>query len=164
MVNCEMERRMPSSRRAQVPGGLRVKKTVSPFVFAILLAASPLALPLGFGPSARAATGPYIFDLLKKPAYRAAWRRMLKGRRAPLWVRQVSGPGGPSKIVRIGGQAYRLADVCKAHDCGDNQFRVLFSRNGKQAWGAMKVAGRKIRYFGRPSTGLRRYLAAAFRR
>jgi len=136
-----------------------VKDTFSVLGFVFLIGLMPVSMP-----SAQPAKGPYIFDLLKKPAYRTAWQKMLRGRRAPGWVRDVSGPGGPSTIVRIGGRTYRLADVCKAHDCGDNQFRVLFSRGGKRAWGAMSVAGRKIRYYGRPSASLRRYLAAAFRR
>lgn len=142
-----------------------MKKLLFALALSVALAGLTSALPLASSTAqAQSNKNPYIFDLLKKPAYQAAWRTMLRGRRAPLWVRQASGPSGPSTIVQIDGRRYRLADVCKAHDCGDNQFRVLFSRGGKRAWGAMQVAGRKIRYYGRPSASLRRALAAAFRR
>jgi len=128
----------------------------------LTMIAVSLTLPGGDIAEARSKR-PYLFDLLKNPTYKRSWARMVRSPRAPAWVAGVAGPASPSRLVRIGNRTYRLADVCKAHDCGDNQFRVLFSRGGKQAWGALKVAGRKIRFYGRPDRAKRQVLVRAFR-
>ncbi len=100
-------------------------------------------LLIGAAPAAHAADpdGPYLFDLLKKPAYLAAWKAMLAGEQVPAWVSQYAktfdGPSTPSITVQVGGLAYTLGYVCKAHDCGDNQLHVLFAPAGKQAWGLL---------------------------
>jgi len=122
------------------------------------------ALLLSF--AANAADGDYLFDLIKKPAYRSAWAAMVGGKTRPKWAMQfhkhMNAVAGPATSVTVSGQLYELADICKPHDCGDNQFRVLFLPGGEQAWGALKVAGRPIRFFGDPSPALRNALVAAF--
>jgi hypothetical protein len=94
--------------------------------------------------------GPYLFDLMKQPAYRAAWSGMLAGETVPAWVegyaKTLDGPATPSLDISVGDEAYTLAFTCKAHDCGDNQLYVLFSRGGAKGlgsaahWHATKMA------------------------
>ncbi len=118
-------------------------------VLAVLLLAAPAAYA--------ADDGPYLFDLLKQPAYLASWKAMLKGEQVPAWVasyaKTFDGPSSPSKTVTVGGQAYMLGWVCKAHDCGDNQLHVLFAPQGKQAWGLL-VSGSNQKWLGRPDAGI----------
>ncbi|HZP09520.1 Ivy family c-type lysozyme inhibitor [Methyloceanibacter sp.] len=118
-------------------------------VLAVLLLAAPAAYA--------GDDGPYLFDLLKQPAYLASWKAMLKGEQVPAWVasyaKTFDGPSSPSKTVTVGGQAYMLGWVCKAHDCGDNQLHVLFAPQGKQAWGLL-VSGSNQKWLGRPDAGI----------
>jgi hypothetical protein len=98
-------------------------------------------------PGFAAEDGPYLFDLLKQPPYLAAWNGMLKGASLPGWVKSYAksfdGPSAPSKTVTVGGKAYTLGWVCKAHDCGDNQLHVLFAPRANQAWGLLTTSGRQ---------------------
>lgn len=116
-----------------------------------------LALLFCAAPAFAAEDGPYLFDLLKKPAYLAAWNGMLKGETVPGWVKNYSrtfdGPSSPSKTVSVGGQPHTLAWVCKAHDCGDNQLYVLFAPDAAQAWGLLKTAGPQ-KWLGAPDAAI----------
>lgn len=131
--------------------------------------ARALVIPIAFAActSAKGAEGPYLFDLMKKPAYRMAWDGMLKGAKPPAWIsvfrRTGNGVATPSTNTTIAGRNYELAHVCKPHDCGDNRFQVLFAAGGSQAWGALLEGGKQPRFFGGPSPeqrdALRRALA-----
>lgn len=104
--------------------------------------------------------GRYLNDLMKQPAYRDAWARML-GKLGPreAWLKadKLAGPGGPSTIVTAGGEIFERVDTCKRHDCGDNQFYALFSSDGKEALGVLIQPG-NIRFFGHPNEQQQRAL------
>jgi hypothetical protein len=128
---------------------MEVSMILRRLVVAVLLLAAPAAYA--------AADGPYLFDLLKQPAYLSAWKAMLAGESVPSWVSKYAktfdGPSSPSKTVTVGGEAYTLGWVCKAHDCGDNQLHVLFAPAGRQAWGLL-VTGSNQKWLGRPDAGI----------
>src|SRR4029450_3963644 len=85
--------------------------------------------------------GPILGDLMKLPAYRAAWVSMLAGATVPPWVedyaKTLDGPATPSIAVMVGDNAYTLGFTCQPNNCGDNQLYVLFSPNGAKAWGLL---------------------------
>ena len=60
-------------------------------VLAVLLLAAPAANALD--------KDPYLFDMLKEPAYLAAWKAMLAGEHVPSWVasyaKTFDGPSNP---------------------------------------------------------------------
>ena len=60
----------------------------------------------------------------------------------------------PAKTVQLGGKAYLLGYVCKAHDCGDNQLFVLFAPAGKQAWGLLLTGGSNEQWLGKPDASI----------
>ena len=97
--------------------------------------------------AAQRGEGPYLFDVLKKPTYLAAWKGILAGESVPDWVSHFAkifdAPATPSKSVAVGGETYRLAWVRKAHDCGDNQLNVLFLPGGKRGWGLLSDRGKE---------------------
>src|SRR6516165_5483177 len=97
--------------------------------------------------AAQGGEGPYLFDVLKKPTYLAAWKGILAGESVPDWVSHYAkifdAPATPSKSVAVGGETYRLAWVRKAYDCGDNQLNVLFLPGGKRAWGLLSDRGKE---------------------
>jgi hypothetical protein len=116
---------------------------------------------------ARAATGEYLFDTLKKPAYRASWDALFRGKRVPSWLARYSrtknGPATPGKTVTLRGVAYQASFVCKAHDCADNRFAVLFAPRGRKAWGLLLTHDTTQRFFGNPSPEMRAALVKAMR-
>ena len=124
--------------------------------------AGALALMLTAPASAQAPSGGgrYLHDMLKQPTYREAWTHML-GKLGPResWLKadKLTGPGGPSTIVTVGGQAFERVDTCKRHDCGNNQFYALFSPDGREALGVLVQPG-NIRFFGQPSEQQQRAL------
>ena len=96
-----------------------------------------------------------LFDFLDKPAYRASWNALFRGEKnVDPWLARYAktrnGPSSPGEIVELGGVPYQTANVCKAHDCGDNQFHVLFAPKGARAWGLLLTDLKKERFFGKP--------------
>lgn len=125
--------------------------------------APAIALALLLAPAALAQSpggGRYLPEILKQPAYREAWTRMV-GKLGPreAWLRadRLTGPGGPSTVVTVDGQSYERVDTCKRHDCGDNQFYALFATGGSEAVGVLVQPG-NIRFFGQPSEAQQRAL------
>ena len=128
------------------------------------LLATSLALAVLAG-AALAQQGPYLFDVLKKPAYRQSWNAMLAGSGAlPGWIgifsKTYNGVASPMTAVNAGGQAYEISNVCKPHDCGGNMLHVLFAPGGTQAWGLLENAGQKPRFIGSPDAAQQKALLA----
>ena len=102
------------------------------------------------------ADDPYLFDLLKEPAYRGAWDAMLKGEKnVPKWIvtfsKTYDGVASPATPIDVAGKSDLITSVCKPHDCGDNQLYVLFAPDGAKAWGMLVEGGDQTRWFGGPS-------------
>lgn len=95
----------------------------------------------------------YLFHVIKNPVYRAAWDALFKGEReVPSWLVEwadkSSGPTSPCGKAVVNDVEYVVHTVCKAHECGDNLFIVLFAPGGKQAWGVLITESE--RFFGNP--------------
>lgn len=114
--------------------------------------------------NASAADGDYLFDIIKKPAYRQGWNAIMSNAGAPQWLvtfgRGGNGVASPATSVTIDGARYELGHVCKPHDCGDNQFQVMFAPGGGKAWGLLQESG-KFRFFGNPSNAQQEALRKA---
>lgn len=121
----------------------------------VAIAMSAAALGVLFSPRpSPAQTAPYLFDLLKRPAFRNSFDALFANERnVAEWiiVFQKTGNGvcGPSKRVQAGGAVYLAADVCKPRDCGDNHLQVLFSENGSRATALLR-SPQGQRWFGTP--------------
>lgn len=107
-------------------------------------------------------TGPYLFDLLKRPQFRASFDGLFKGEQnVDAWVlefqRTGNGVADVSKRVPIDGRTYIGSTVCKPHDCGANQLHVLFTEDGAGA-SAVLVSPRGRRWFGNPTDAQRAVL------
>jgi hypothetical protein len=116
----------------------------------ILLAAAAYALPA-------AAADPFLFDVVKKPAYSRSLTSLLQGAGGmPNWTRNLVSPrgdyvGSPVDYVTVGGTRYELFNACKAHECDSSRVEVMFSPNGTQAWAGVYEAGKPITWLGAPS-------------
>lgn len=102
-------------------------------------AQAPRATPEASAASTADSTGPYLYELLKRPAYLKSWQALFSGEQdVPPWLAQYTKTGwveSPGKAITLNGQHYLIGTACKAHDCGDNQFYVLFAEDGLRAWG-----------------------------
>jgi len=105
-------------------------------------------------PAMAQTTGPYLPDVLKQPAYRAAWNKLIAGARVPAWLAGFSktydGVVTPAKTADVEGVAYQLFSVCKPHDCAGNMFEVMFSPGAATAKGALVDNNAAPRFFGAP--------------
>lgn len=123
-----------------------------------------LALVATLGPVS-AQQGIYLYDALKKPAYKASWDGMLRGQRVDRWLARYSrafdGPTVMLKEVSTGDGPRELGFVCKRHECGDNRFFVLFGNGGRRAVGVLAREGAPLRYLGAPTAAERTALDQA---
>lgn len=108
-------------------------------VWVVIVALGLLGAPAALAQPAQ----PYLFDLLKRPAFKASWDRLfLRNRNVDRWVHVFGGGGngvsGPAEPVAADGRQFLSTDVCKPHDCADNRLYVLFTADGSQAWAALR--------------------------
>ena len=130
-------------------------------IFAVLLLAASITLV-----SKSAVADEYLFDLLAKPEYSKSWNALIQNERSvDAWLAKYgktkNGPTSPGRTVKLNDGSYILNMVCKAHDCGDNKFYVLFSPNGTEAWGLLVTNGTTERFFGKPDEERKIALQAA---
>jgi hypothetical protein len=125
------------------------------FVIAVAIAA----------PSANSFAEPYLFDMLIKPIYLKSWNALFVGEKdIDSWLgryaKTKNGPATPGTSIQLGETVYQVNMVCKTHECGDNQFVVLFAPNGKKAWGLLLKGGKTERFFGNPDDEKKKTLRA----
>jgi hypothetical protein len=107
-------------------------------------------------PAMAAEPDPYLFDVIKKPAYAQTLRSLLdQAGNLPSWTREVRKSKGnyvasPAIHAAINGTAYEVFHACEPHECPDDQLAIMFAPNGTQAWGVLLQEG-AISYFGTPS-------------
>ncbi len=79
------------------------------------------------------ATSPSIFaaentfsDLIHTPEGSKALTALLSKQKVPNWVK-TGGVETPAKQVTLKGNTYQLYTVCQQHNCGNQQFALLYS-------------------------------------
>ena len=118
--------------------------------------------------AASAQEGPFLFDVLLKPAYRNGWEKLMKDvQPTPDWLMEFSktynGVAGPMKPTTIGGKTYELYFVCKPHDCAAKKFEVMFEAATKRAYGALGGASDQPAFYGAPNPAMQEALAKALK-
>jgi hypothetical protein len=99
---------------------------------------------------------PYLFDVVKKPAYAQTLKSLLdKAGKLPNWTREVRKTKGnyvasTATHVAVNGTAYDVFHACEPHECPENQLAIMFAPNGSQAWGVLFEEG-ILSYLGAPS-------------
>ncbi len=114
---------------------------------------------LNSGPALAGEDGPYLFEQLKKPAYRAAFNALFQGQhQLEPWlkgyIKTGNGVDVPSTSLVINGQAYSLHEVCQPHNCPGNVLYVLFTPEGGRAYALFTKDDGSHRFFGTPDAGL----------
>jgi len=99
------------------------------------LASSASSAAEGVRPDADvAAKGPYLFDLMQRPDFSAAFAKLSGAAELPDWTRQ-GGTSTPAQNVIVGGKSMLLASACKPHDCPTERIVLLYDENTHGLWG-----------------------------
>ncbi|HEY4943947.1 MAG TPA: Ivy family c-type lysozyme inhibitor [Rhizomicrobium sp.] len=111
---------------------------------------------------------PYLYEQLRKPAYKATFLALFMGQPdTPPWVTEyiaaLGGVEAPGKVVTIMGSEYEFYNVCQPHNCGDNHMYVLFTRDAAQAWAMSMENSANQRFFGNPDEVKQAFLSTADR-
>lgn len=133
---------------------------------------SPIPLLLSFAiasavavTSGRTFAEPYLFEVLIKPTYYKSWNALFAGENdidswLETYAKTKNGVATPGTVIQLGEAGYQINMVCKARDCGHNQFFVLFASNGTKAWGLLLKDGKTERFFGGPDEEKKQALRA----
>ncbi|WP_342650468.1 Ivy family c-type lysozyme inhibitor [Pseudomonas sp. REB1044] len=108
----------------------------------------------------------YLPDLVQKAPYKAAYAKMLM---LPEWISQAKGTASPLRKVKLGDDTVLVGNVCKPHDCKDNQLVVVFNAKGTQSWGLLATredsdGAFEKHYLGSPNEAVRALLETTFER
>jgi hypothetical protein len=108
-------------------------------------------------PAPAKTTGPYFFDVIKKPAYaRASISLLDHAGKLPSSIREVlRGKGSynsePAMPTVIDGTTYETFSICFTEfSCNNTSMVVMFAPNGTRAWGLLLQEG-AMSYLGAPS-------------
>ncbi|MGF6147519.1 Inhibitor of vertebrate lysozyme precursor [Kingella potus] len=73
----------------------------------------------------------YLFDLLKKPAYRKVWRSQIvphTPKKHGYWIKNANGPTAPEEPVSVEGRRYLASTLCEPHNCISNTLYILINK------------------------------------
>ncbi|WNL47762.1 Ivy family c-type lysozyme inhibitor [Dyella sp. BiH032] len=80
------------------------------------------------------AKGPYLFDLLQRPDFAAAFQALAGAKELPEWTRQ-GGTSTPAQNVTVGSKTLQAASGCKPHDCPSERIVLLYDEKTHDMWG-----------------------------
>ncbi|WP_298243767.1 Ivy family c-type lysozyme inhibitor [uncultured Bradyrhizobium sp.] len=94
-------------------------------------------------------TTPYLFDVLKRPAYAQASKNLIEhAGKLPGWARDVLArndvaySSSSAELVDIHGVKYEVFTVCaKEYNCSRTHLALMFAPSGTQAWGVLVHEG-----------------------
>jgi hypothetical protein len=132
------------------PNSLKISRLPAALRGALAASAVLLALPA-------VADDPYLFDVMKQPAYRKAYVTMLAGAtHLPSWLGQITHGGNyvatPVTKATVGGTSYSFFHACKAHDCAGHELEVMFTPDASKAYGLVIDGNSAKRWLGVPDS------------
>ncbi|MBT0724147.1 C-lysozyme inhibitor [Rosenbergiella sp. S61] len=104
--------------------------------------------PLGIIASLLVAPGAFaaevtFSDLVKTPEGGKALTALMSHQHLPNWIK-TGGVESPAQTVTVKGNDYQVYTICKPHNCGNQQFAVLYSAKLKQMSGLYLQANEKL--------------------
>ena len=99
----------------------------------------------------------YLFDLLKKPAYRKVWRSQIvphTPKSDRYWIKDANGPTAPDGEVTVDGKRYIATTMCQPHNCISNSIYILLNKQRAVVLHVERdaIEGiRATRYYGKPT-------------
>lgn len=109
---------------------------------------------------AEEAAGPYLYEQLEKPAYKATFKALFKGQRnLEPWLRDYISRGNgvdiPSETRTVAGKSMEYYEICQPHNCPGNVLSVLFEPGGGKGWALFTRGDGARRMFGNPDAAVR---------
>ena len=99
----------------------------------------------------------YLFDLLKKPAYRRVWRSQIVPHTPQsdrYWIKDADGPTVPEGAVTVDGKRYIATTMCQPHNCISNSIDILLNKQRAVVLHVERNGTQEIlatRYYGKPT-------------
>ena len=99
----------------------------------------------------------YLFDLLKKPAYRKVWRSQIvphTPKSDRYWIKDADGPTAPEGAVTVDGKRYIATTMCQPHNCISNSIYILLHKQRAVVLHVERNGTQEIlatRYYGKPT-------------
>ena len=99
----------------------------------------------------------YLFDLLKKPAYRKVWRSQIvphTPKSDRYWIKDANGPTAPEGAVTVDGKRYIATTMCQPHNCISNSIYILLNKQRAVVLHVERNGTQEIlatRYYGKPT-------------
>ena len=99
----------------------------------------------------------YLFDLLKKPAYRRVWRSQIVPHTPQsdrYWIKDADGPTVPEGAVTVDGKRYIATTMCQPHNCISNSIYILLNKQRAVVLHVERNGTQEIlatRYYGKPT-------------
>jgi hypothetical protein len=91
------------------------------------------------GTAAPAELGP--LDLLKEARFREPYLKALGPLAKEDWLTHLDGPAPPVRGHQVAGITYQLVNVCKNHDCADNNLTLLYAPGTQAVYARLLVRG-----------------------
>ena len=91
------------------------------------------------GTEAPAELGPP--ELLRDAKFREPYVKALGPLAKEDWLMQLDGPAPPVKHHQVAGLSYQLVNVCKNHDCADNNLTLLYAPGTQTVYAKLLLRG-----------------------
>ncbi len=100
---------------------------------------------------------------LADPAFKAAYLKALGSRASTPWLARMDGPSTGQKSVVLDGKSYLSLAYCKAHDCGDNNAVLLYSKADDKVYALVFEGGQRTTMLGTPPASVTAQLQQTWR-
>lgn len=139
----------------------RTLKTLAALTLALAVAAPAAAKSAQTGQASQQVSekdaSTYLFDLLKKPAYRKVWRSQIVPHTPQsdrYWITGGDGPTAPRGAVTVDGKRYIATTMCQPHNCISNGIYILLNKQRAVVLHVERNGSQEIlatRYYGKPT-------------
>ena len=139
----------------------RSTRILAALTLALAVAAPAAAKPAQTGQASQQVSqkdaDTYLFDLLKKPAYRKVWRSQIvphTPKSDRYWITGGDGPTAPDGEVTVEGKNYIATTICQPHNCISNGLYILINKQRAVVLHVERdaIEGiRATRYYGKPT-------------
>ena len=139
----------------------RSTRILAALTLALAVAAPAAAKPAQTGQTSQQVSqkdaDTYLFDLLKKPAYRRVWRSQIVPHTPQsdrYWIKDADGPTVPEGAVTVDGKRYIATTMCQPHNCISNSIYILLNKQRAVVLHVERNGTQEIlatRYYGKPT-------------
>lgn len=101
-----------------------------------------------------AAHSQYAWDLIKDPAFKSTYHKVLGPKTKEAWLENLSGPSGVATQMKIHGDEYLLAHSCRPHACNIDNIAFAYSSTSNRVFAKLVESG-SVQWLGDPPSEIR---------